>query len=65
MMAGTPMRIDFSALPSVRRGRDVLVVLGFVSVLVILFALLWLPGPLPRLLPLMCSGACPMPPLVP
>jgi hypothetical protein len=58
-MAGTPMSIDPGTLPNVHRRRDLLVLLSFLAVLVILFALLWLLGPLPRIFPLMCDSGCP------
>jgi hypothetical protein len=58
-MPGAPMVIDPGTLPNGRRRRDLLVLLGFLAVLIILFALLWFLGPLPRVFPLMCDSGCP------
>jgi hypothetical protein len=51
--AGIGMRIQPGALPSARKPRDVLLILGLIGVLVLLFVLLWMFGPLPRIFPLM------------
>jgi hypothetical protein len=45
-----------SSLPGGRGRRHVLVMLGFIAVLVILFVLLWLLGPLPQVFPHVPGG---------
>ncbi|MBV9895357.1 MAG: hypothetical protein JO020_14410 [Chloroflexi bacterium] len=50
--------IDEDALPSLRTRRDVAVVLSFIVLLVILFGLLWLFGPLPQVFQSMCADGC-------
>ncbi|MBV9326808.1 MAG: hypothetical protein JO352_23875 [Chloroflexi bacterium] len=59
---GTPIEATVGrSLPSWQGRRDVLVLLGFVAVLVILFVLLWLHGPLPHLFPQVPGGLVPSP----
>ena len=53
---GGSVPVHAGRLPSVRGRRDVLVLLGFIAVLVILFVLLWLHGPLPHLFPQVPGG---------
>lgn len=57
------MPFGSAALPSPRNHREVAMVLGFIVLLVILFGLLWLLGPLPRSFPLMCSNGLQTPPI--
>ena len=52
------MPISADTLPSLRSRRDVAVILSFILLLVILFAVLWLFGPLPRVFPTICSNGC-------
>jgi hypothetical protein len=52
------MPLDGEVLPGPRTRSDVALVLGFILLLVVLFAVLWVFGPLPRVFPQMCSDGC-------
>jgi hypothetical protein len=50
-LVGVPLAVEAGNLPSARSRRDIAVVLGLVLLLVILGAVLWFVGPLPRVFP--------------
>jgi hypothetical protein len=49
---GAAIRIQPGSLPSPRKRRDVLVILGLIAALIMLFVVVWLSAPLPRVFPL-------------
>jgi hypothetical protein len=59
-MGGALMPADVD-MPGGLGRRDVLLLLGFIAVLVIMFALLWLFGPLPTVFPKVPGGLVPSP----